>query len=373
MNILWITWKDTGHPEAGGAEIVCHELCKRLIADGHTVTLLTTAYKGAKAETPIKGLTIVRVGKSRYIHPMQALLRYVRHMRNSYDIVIEEVNGGAPYFAVFFGRKAKRFMLYHQLGRRNWRYEIPAPLSHVGYYGLVPIATKLASLARTPVITVSESTRQDLAQFGFPAANTHIISEGIQIAPLDAIKTVEKYSDPTVLCHGSMRAMKRTLDQIRAFEIAKQSIPNLQLKVSGSSSGAYGQKVLAAIAASPYKDSIEYLGRISDGQKMELMQRCHGILVTSIEEGWGLIVTEANSQGTPAVVYDVPGLRDSVAGGKTGIVTKAKPTALAAGIVQLFADQPQYLAMRQKAWEWSKQITFDQSYQDFKQIIGVPA
>lgn len=371
MNILWITWKDIRHPDAGGAEIVCHELCKRMVADGHHVTLLTTDYPGAKKEAEIPGVEIIRVGSSRYTHPFKALWYYIRHLRNKFDAVIEEVNGGAPYFAVFFGRKTPRYMLYHQLGRINWFYEIPAPFSYVGYHLLVPLATRFVSLAKTPLITVSESSKKELAKFGFKPDQTSIISEGIQIEPLQNITTVQKFADPTVLSHGSMRAMKRTIDQIKAFELAKKQIPNLKLKVSGSSSGSYGKKVLAYIAKSPYKADIEYLGRTTDEQKMELMQKCHAILVTSIEEGWGLIVTEANSQGTPAVVYDVAGLRDSVRPLQTGVVTAENPAGLADGIVTLLRDSRAYDAMRQAGWEWSKTITFDQSYRDFKEAVGI--
>lgn len=369
MKLLWITWKDTGHPEAGGAETVCHQLCQRLLAEGHEVTLLTTNYPGAASQSAASGVKTIRVGSSRYLHPFQALWYYVRHLRNAYDVVIEEINGGAPYFSVFFGRKSQRFLLYHQLGRKNWFYEIKAPFSYLGYHLLVPIATRIMSWARVPVITVSESTRQALQKHGFAPDRTHIISEGLVTEPLADISKIQKYRQPTILSHGRMRAMKRTLDQIKAFELAKKMLPELRLKVSGDSSGEYGKKVLAYIAASPYKDDIEYLGRTTDKQREELMQRCHAILVTSIEEGWGLIVTEANSQGTPGVAYDVDGLRDSVRNGHTGIVTAANPAALADGIVALIQDTKTYNAIRHNAWQWSKEITFDRSYQDFKTIL----
>lgn len=371
MNILWITWKDMEHPEAGGAEVVCYELCKRLVADGHKVTMLTTDYPGAKAQSSVADVSVIRIGSSRYAHPFQALWYYIRHLRNKFDVVIEEVNGGAPYFTSWFGRKSPRYMLYHQLARINWMYEIPAPFSYLGYYVLVPLATRIASWAGAPLITVSESSKQELARFGFNPTTTKIISEGTQISPLAQIGTVAKYAQPTVLSHGSMRAMKRTIDQIKAFELAKKRIPNLQMKISGSASSAYGKKVLDYIAHSPYKSDIEYLGRTTDQQKMELMQKCHAILVTSIEEGWGLIVTEANSQGTPAIVYDVAGLRDSVKHGQTGLVTADNPTGLADGIMQIFANQDVYENMRHNGWQWSKNITFDQSYKDFKEAIGL--
>ena len=48
------------------------------------------------------------------------------------------------------------------------------------------------------------------------------------------------------------------------------------------------------------------------------MSRAHVLLVPGVREGWGLVVTEANAMGTPAMAYDVPGLQDSVINGVTG-------------------------------------------------------
>ncbi|HKU18909.1 MAG TPA: glycosyltransferase family 4 protein [Candidatus Saccharimonadales bacterium] len=371
MTILWVSWKDRHHPQAGGAEIVAHNIISRLLADGHAVTLLTCGYDGARAEEQAGKLRIIRVGANRYTHPLQAVLYYARRLRNTFDLLIEEVNGAAPYFSVALERRAKKFLLYHQLARKNWLYEVPQPLSHAGYWLLAPAATWLASRTRTPVITVSESTRRILARFGFPLEHTHIISEGIDNAPQAELTTVSKYPEPTVLSFGAMRPMKRTLDQIKAFERAKRQLPKLRLVIAGSSSGAYGQAVLQYVQRSPFAADITYLGRVSDAEKYSLMQQSHVILQTAIEEGWGLTITEAASQGTPAVAYDVAGLRDSIRHRETGILTKDNPTALADGLIQLLNQPVHYHACRQAAWEWSKQITFDQSYKDFKTIVGI--
>src|SRR3970282_1209862 len=100
-------------------------------------------------------------------------------------------------------------------------------------------------------------------------------------------KASEKYQHPTVLSVGSIREMKRTLDQIGAFEIAKKFIPSLQLKIAGGISDDYGKKVLRRIAASVHAKDIEYLGYVDSARRAELMQRSHLILVTSVKEGWG--------------------------------------------------------------------------------------
>lgn len=369
MNILWLTWKDQFHPAAGGAELVCRELTSRLAADGHQVTLLTCGYDGAERVDETDGIKTIRVGTSRYTHPFQALGYFVRNLRNSFDIIIEEVNAGAPYFSVFFDRRARRFVLYHQLARKNWFFETKAPLSHVGHYVLEPVATRLLSKARVPVITVSESTRQDLARHGFRPENTHIISEGLDITPVKSLRPLQKFPLPTILSLGTMRAMKRTLDQIKAFEIAKKRLPALQMVIAGDNNSAYGRRVMAYIKESPHAHDIEYLGRVSLEQKQSLMQKAHLITVTSVKEGWGLIVSEAASQGTPAVVYDVDGLRDSVRHNQTGLVTPERPDALADAIVAMVHDRDRYERLRTAGWQLSKRLTFDQSYQDLKKIL----
>ncbi len=369
MKIIWLTWKDIRHPAAGGAELVAYELCQRLLRDGHHITMLTCKYPGAAGEEVIGRLRIIRVGKNRYTHPVQALAHYIRNLRGNFDYLIEEVNGGAPYFSSLFTGRERAIMLYHQLARVNWLYEIKRPLSYVGYYGLVPFATRLASRARTPVITVSESTRQALTRYGFEPKRIHIISEGIDIAPVPNLKAITKFQQPTLLSLGAMRAMKRTMDHIRAFEFAKHHTPELQLKIAGPSDTAYGKHVLREITRSRFRDSMEYLGKVSTETKVQLMQRAHLILQTAIEEGWGLTITEAASQGTPAVAYNVAGLRDSIRHGETGIVTDEHPQALSEGIRTILANRPAYEAMRLRAWQWSKQITFDQSYHDFLQIL----
>jgi len=173
-----------------------------------------------------------------------------------------------------------------------------------------------------------------------------------------------------MLSFGAMRAMKRTIDQIKAFEIAKQTITDLRLDIAGSNSGSYGKKVMQAIESSPYKADITYHGRVSETEKIRLMRQAQVIVQTSMKEGWGLTVTEANSQGTVAVVYNVDGLRDSVQNNITGLVVQQNnPQQLANGVVALLKDKKAYSYCRRAAWQWSQEITFEVCYLDFIKSI----
>jgi glycosyltransferase involved in cell wall biosynthesis len=368
MKILWLSWKDISNPKSGGAELVMHELSKRLVTDGHEVTVLTVLYPGASDEEDIDGIHIIRVSKNRYIHPLIASIYYIRHMRNQYDIVIDVVNT-APYMSPFYRGRAKSFLFYHQLARQIWFYEAPFPINLVGYALLEPIATALLGMTGTITITISKSTKRDLMRFGFKEKNIHIISEGITPQPVADLSNAKKYKDPTVLIFGAARSMKRALDQIQAFELAKADISKLKLVVAGDMSGPYGKKVQTYIDNSKYANAIECLGRVSESEKIKVMQKSHVLLAASVKEGWCLVVSEAAGQGTPAVVYDVDGLRDSVKNDKTGVVCEKNPSDLAQGIVKILGDSNFYQKAQREGWAWSKQLTFDRSYSDFKTIL----
>lgn len=341
--------------------MVGHQLMTRLAADGHNVTLLTAQHTNNTVDAPYK---IVR-GGNRFTVYLWAARYYIKHLRNKTTLVIDECNT-VPFFAGWYAG-CKHVTLFHMLCRKIWFYELPQPLSTIGWL-LEPVYLRL--LKRGPVITVSNSTKQDLIRQGFNAKDIHIISEGLELEPAKDLNTT-KYDKPTVLSLGSMRNMKQTLDQVQAFEIAKDSMPDLQMRIAGASSDAYGKKVLDYIEASRYKDSIHYEGRVSQSEKVSLMRKCHALLVTSVKEGWGLVVTEANSQGTPAIGYNVDGLRDSIVNSKTGIVCDTYPAALAKGIINLLTDAPKYDRIRVAAYAHSKGITFTKAYADFKEGIQI--
>lgn len=204
-------------------------------------------------------------------------------------------------------------------------------------------------------------------RYGFKAENISIVSEGIEIAPASDIASITKYQNPTLLSLGSVRPMKQTLDIVKAFDIAKKSLPNLELVIAGDDSGAYGEVVKKAVEESPFKSSIRMMGKVSKGEKTNLMQKSHLLAVTSVKEGWGLVVTEAGSQGTPSVVYDVDGLRDAVV--DSGFLSGTTPAELAQTIVAALTNTTHYEAVRQSGWVKAKATTFDVGYKQFLNII----
>ena len=364
MKILWMTWKDLDHPQAGGAELINEEIAKRLTRDGHEVILLTSGFGNASSTEIKDGYKIIRIGNCYTVY-WCAYRFYKNNLIGWSDLVIDEMNT-VPFFCKFYA-KERSLLFVHQLCRKIWFYQMCFPLNILGY---LLESVYLRALNDRSVIAMSESTKLDLIPYGFSKNNISVIPEGIAIEPVSNLDAIVKYQRPTLLSLGAIREMKRTVDQIQAFEIAKEKLPELQMKIAGGVSNGYGRQVLHRITSSKHAKYIEYLGRVDDFKKKELMQKSHLILVTSVKEGWGLIVTEANSQGTPAVVYSVDGLRDSVKNGITGLVCQINtPESMAAKIVASFADKQNYAQMRESAWQWSRELTLENCYQGFLQAI----
>ncbi len=364
MKILWLTWKDRKNPASGGAEVVNEELAKRLVADGHEVIFLVGGFEGSKQEEIKDGFKIIRVGGKWSVY-LKAYQHYKKYLSEWSDLVIDEVNT-IPFFAKFYA-KQKNVLFVHQPCREIWFYQMFFPLNVIGYI-LEPIYLWL--LNDRKVITVSESTKKDLIKYGFKRENISIISEGIELEPISNLETVNKFEKPTILSLGTIRSMKRTDQILKAFEILKKDIPEAKLIIAGKKEGMYGDGFIEDIEKSVYKSSIRYIGSVSKEEKVELLKKAHILAVTSIKEGWGLVVTEANSQGTPAVVYNVDGLRDSVFDNETGLICDQNtPENLAVKLGQILEDKTLYKKLQKNGLEWSKKIDFDESYKQFLNII----
>lgn len=364
MRILWLSWKDEKNPQAGGAEVVSSELRSRLASAGHEVILLTRSFTDAPAEETINGYKIVRLGNEHTVY-LKARAYYKKNLVGWADLIVEEINT-MPFFTPFYA-KEKKILFFHQLCREIWFYQMGKILGLIGWL-LEPLY--LFALSRQKAVTVSRSTQKDLCRYGFKGENISIISEGIELKPIADLQKIEKFPHPTLLSLGAVRPMKRTDHIIKAFELAKKKIPELELVIAGNDQGSFGAKVKRRVLASHHQDSIKVLGQVSREKKIELMQKSHLIAVTSVKEGWGLIVTEANSQGTPAVVYNVDGLRDSVKNRITGwISNRNSPLGLARKIREALSSPKRYATVRQNAWRWSKEINFEKSFDDLMAII----
>jgi glycosyltransferase involved in cell wall biosynthesis len=323
MRILICNWKDLAHPAAGGAEVYTHECARRWAKWGHTVTQLSASVAGRPAVEVSDGVRIVRSGSRLGVYG--AARRFLRSHAGLFDVIVDEINT-RPFFAHHHAGGTPVVALVHQVAREVWAHETPRPVSLLGRYVLEP--RWLPEYAHVPVLTVSESSADSLASYGM--RNLQIVPMGVEIDPAVAPHPPTgaggaKAVAPTLVFCGRLVSMKRPSDAIAAFTAARPALgPDARLEVIGT-----GPLEASLRAEAP--DGVAFLGRLSERDKYAHLARAHALLVTSVREGWGLVVSEAAAVGTPSIAYDVAGLRDSVRAGR-GVLVPEDPGSLAEAV-----------------------------------------
>lgn len=327
---------------------------RRLARKGHRLTLFTAQYPNCLQEEIIDDIKFVRRGGKYGIY--KKAVQYYKDHYKDYDLIIDEINT-RPFLTPKFVKGKPIIAFIHQLAREFWFYETPFPISYLGFYYL---EKKWLSYYRDiPTITVSNSSKMDLEALGFK--QIFVVPEGLDIKPLKV--GVQKEVQPTIIFVGRMKKVKLPHHAVQAFSIIKEHIPDAKMWVIGDG------YMLDELMRKAGKDIIFY-GHIPNDIKYELMAKAHIALVPAVREGWGLVATEFNAMGTPAIGYNVPGLRDSIKHGVTGILSKHNsPQSLAEVAIKLLQDRDYLAKLSYNAFEFSRQFNWDNTADAFEDII----
>jgi glycosyltransferase involved in cell wall biosynthesis len=195
------------------------------------------------------------------------------------------------------------------------------------------------------VLVPSETTRKDLLRLyrmeGLPP-KVHVIPEGLAGA-VDPGPLPDGLEPGFVLAVGTVEPRKNYPRLLAAYrQLRGRALPILingrpgvpQLVIAGRPGWAYGD-TLSRIQAEP---GVRYLGHV-DEPTLESLYRSASVLVfPSLYEGFGLPLLEAMGHGVPAVV-GAAGALPELAVGAALSVNAEDPTAIAAGLERLLADE----------------------------------
>ncbi len=363
MNVLILNWKDIKNPDVGGAEIILYELSKRLVGDGHTVTWFCRSFPGAKPEETIDGIRVIRRG-NRFTVYWQAY-RYYRSLRVKPDRVLDCVNT-ICWQTPLYVSKEKRIAYVNQLAKEVLFYELPPILAHIAYM-LEPL--EYLTYRDTKFLCYSESVKKDITTFGIPETNISTFPIGIDH---DRYKPGKKSRDPLFLFVARLTAMKRPDLCVEAMRLIVQKYPKAKLAMVGY--GPMERKIGDMIRTYELeknvylvnKDHLFFDAHPKD-QKVKLMQQAWALLMPSVKEGWGMVVTEAAACGTPSIVTDVTGLRDSVTHDMTGRHISSNPSVeeLAGSMMQLISDNEKRIRLSREAQKYTETFEWETSFRIF--------
>lgn len=351
MRILLLNWRDLHHPKAGGAEIVTMEHAKGWVLRGHSVTWITSHYGQAKSDEIIEGVHIKRRAGSLLIYVWGFF--YTLFQRSKYDVVVDEIHA-IPFFTPLIPR-IKCVAFLHEVAGDIWNYMAPFPLNRIGKL-LEQLYIPLYK--NTYVWTDAESTIDELASMGIPKKRCIAIPCPINTSIPE--KWRAKESVPVFLFVSRVVAMKGIEEVIKAFRFIKQELPTAQLWIVGGGDASYIRVLNDLIHEVELSGHVTFHGKVSESQKLVLMEKSHVLLHASVKEGWGLVVLESLSRGTPAVVYNVAGLKDVVHDDKTGVVLKNNsPRELAREALSLYKDKKRYERYQKEGKKWVSSLSWE--------------
>jgi glycosyltransferase involved in cell wall biosynthesis len=356
LRILILNWRDITHPQAGGAERFVHEIGKRL-ARHNEVTLFCGSYPGSKEEERIEGMKVVRAG-GRFSVYIRALLNF---KRGAYDIVLDDVNG-IPFFSTLYSDAPVIPILHHIVGWKLFSRELPFPLSAIGWMceRSIPIFYR-----NRRFIVVSESTRQELMdELHVPPEDITVVNNGIDI---DLTALQQKALFPTVAYVGRIKGYKRVEDIVRAFAKVHEWSTTAKLIIAGRGEMSALRELVERLGIS---DSVDFREGVDEDEKVRILSSAWVFVTASMKEGWGLSPLEANACGTPAISYDVPGLRDSIRDGYNGILVRnGDIDSLAMKIHIVISDNDLISKLSANGREWASRFTWDRAADDTRRIM----
>jgi glycosyltransferase involved in cell wall biosynthesis len=347
MRVLFVAWRDLAHPKAGGSEVVVDFLARGLQERGHDVTLLCGG--------PIapRDYPVVDNG-STYGQYLNAPVRYARRFRDV-DLVVDVVNG-MPYFSPLW-RRAPRLALVTHVHTNQWAEYFPRPIAAVAR------AVEQRGLQfvyrGTRFVTISPSTADDLEKLGVARDRVEVMWLGAQLA--EPAQPVARSDAPLFVALGRLAPNKR-LDLL--LDVWARVAPKTGGQLSIIGDGPEREHLADRIRTEPALSGVVLEGRVDEDRKAELLRRAWLLVHTAEHEGWGLVIPEAGLCGTPSLAYDVPGVKDAVQNGVTGVLVNSDDAFVDAW-VELAEDDERRAALGAAAAERAAAFTWDRSLDEF--------
>ncbi|MCW8099098.1 glycosyltransferase family 4 protein [Streptomyces tauricus] len=307
--IVFLARRDYGNEAAGGSELLVDRLAEGLTHLGHQVTLLCggpAAYRDYR---------VVSAGGDlgHYLRARSAFQRQV----GDCDLLVEVCNG-MPYLAPLWHRGPTLCLVNH-VHTDLWRMRFGGPLAPAARLGRRLEHWALAGGQRGGLlVAVSPSTAHALRAIGVERERIRVVHNGVEEPGAPAGRSPE----PLFVAVGRLVEYKRIDLLLRLWERVRP-VTGGRLVIVGDGPERQRLQQLAG-------PGVEFTGHVSEAEKHRLLCAAWLLLHPSAVEGWGLVVTEAAARETPAIAFDVPGLRDSIVNGETGLLARGESSFAAA-------------------------------------------
>jgi glycosyltransferase involved in cell wall biosynthesis len=350
---LILNERDPRHPKAGGAEVHVAEIFGRLAARGHEVVLASSSFAGAPAREEVAGLQVWRLGGLPLYYPRAAWTCARETRAGRFDLVVECLNK-LPFLSPLYAAAPVVGLCHHLFGDAAFlQVSFPVAAAVFAVERLVPRVFR-----GSPLVVISESTRDDLVRRGVEPASIEVHHPGIRWPAAEPQPLAQRARRITYV--GRLERYKNVDLLLRALARLLPRFPDAELAVVGQGADRGRLERLAAelgVAA-----RVRFTGFLDDAERDRLLAGSRVSACASAKEGWGLTVIESSALGTPNVASDAPGLRDSVRDGETGFLAPpGDERAFAERIALLFSDDALAQRMSDAARAFARRFDWERA------------
>ena len=327
--------------DTGGGERVYRRLAELFVARGSAVRYVTRTGRnpGPGAGFDVVGVwtgEIADAGGTRTpgsaVGFAAALFRYFARHRRDHDLVIVSALPVLNVFAVRAALLGTRTVVatdwLEVWSWRKWR-EYAGPFVGAVAFGLQSLGVHVGRIQ----MVNSAFTRSRLLRYRRRA--DPIVLGLVDLAGDATDAAAEPLQPPTVLFAGRHIADKRLDALPAALSVARETVPGLVAVIAGA--GPETEAARSAARAAGVADAVRFVGRVDQSELGVLMAQAAVLVNPSAREGFGLVVAEAASHGTPSVVVagEDNASAELVVDGENGFVAaSAAPDVLGAAIVR---------------------------------------
>ena len=362
--IVVLSHRDKRHPDAGGATLYIHRIFERL-ASKYDVTIVSTAKRNLPESERLDGMQIVRIPFAKACRlsiPLAILSRLV----GPADLLVDNGDVAFPWLTPLYSRKPILSVIYQIVGN-IFRFELPPVIANLAQR-LEPLVYRVYSKKR--IVVCSPSTREDLVRFGISQDMITVIRPGIDESFRKFDGNSTKFDSPTILCISRFRPYKGLQFAIRAMKYVLDQVPDARLVIVGNGDDSYLRQELSRM---DLRSNVSFLKRLPHNwneEKKTLLSRAHALLVPSVREGYGIVVIEANACGTPAIGWNVPGLKDSIIHNETGLLASfPNNDEFAHHISSLLLNDSLWNRLSGNASKWARNHSWDKAAAQFEEVI----
>jgi glycosyltransferase involved in cell wall biosynthesis len=175
--------------------------------------------------------------------------------------------------------------------------------------------------------------------------------------------------DRYILCLGRIDVHMKGLDLvIAAFESISGRFPGYRLVFAGRGADDQISWMKNRIAASPVRVRIDLRLSVSAQEKAALLRGATFVCMPSRFEGWCIVAIEAAAGSKAALGTDIPGLRDTIQNGKTGLLVPPDDAdALARGMATLLEDRDLRVRLGRAGYAWAQNFTWEKVAQNHEE------